>query len=283
MSPQLPDIEVSLPLDDEQQVWIVFRRISRGSFLMGSRGYYNDEEPVHLVEIPFDFYLGKFPVTQRQFAVWTQQARIDHKNEFDGNPEHPAENMNWHEANQFCQWLQGKVGLLAQQAQYRDLAGLQACLPTEAQWEYACSAWHADHDDPSHRIYTDYHTGDGTAALEQAGWFSGNSNRQTQPVGQKANNRHGLHDMHGNVLEWCRDCWDIRAYRYRIDRQIDPCVETLDEGTYRVLRGGSWYDRATYCRAACRAWFRPAGRGRNLGFRVGLFPVPCQPAEQQQG
>ena len=278
------DTEISISLDDEQQVWMQFRLIPAGSFLMGARGHHEDEEPAHLVAIPFDYYLGKYPVTQRQFAVWTELASVEHKNGFEGKPQNPAENLNWFEACQFCEWLQEKLQNCS--PKFHQLAGFTASLPTEAQWEYACSAWHLDNrnDDPLRRDYTEYHMGDGPAALAQSGWFNVNSQGQTQAVGQLTANRHGLYDMHGNVWEWCSDQWDGMVYRHRVNGAIDPCVDNVGErdNTYRVQRGGSWDDRATNCRASFRSGYHPDRRNRFYGFRVGLFPVHSCQTEQQQ-
>ena len=279
------DTEISIPLDDELQVWMQFRLIPAGSFLIGARGQYDDEEPAHLVTIPFDYYLGKYPVTQRQFAVWTELASVEHKNGFEGKPQNPAENLNWFEACQFCEWLQEKLQNCS--PKFHQLAGFTASLPTEAQWEYACSAWHLHNrnDDPLSRAYTEYHTGDGPAALAQSGWFNTNSQGQTQAVGQKSANRHGLYDMHGNVFEWCRDQWDEKAYRHRINGEIDPCVDNVVEdkdNAGRVRRGGSWNSHATRCYVAFRYGNSPSYRGRINGFRVGLFLVhSCQTEKQQ--
>ena len=72
---------------------------------MGSRGYAASEEPIHRVVIAEDFWMGETPVTQGQFALWTRELGIDHKNHFEGNPTHPAESMTWHQANDYCDWL----------------------------------------------------------------------------------------------------------------------------------------------------------------------------------
>jgi formylglycine-generating enzyme required for sulfatase activity len=87
------------------------------------------------------------------------------------------------------------------------------------------------------------------------GWYSGNSNSQTHPVGQKKPNAWGFYDMHGNVWEWCFDL-------YREDR------------CYCVIRGGSWNDFADNCRSAYRDGYFPGNRISNLGFRIALSPRP---------
>ena len=181
--------------------------------------------------------------------------------------------------------------------------GFQARLPTEAEWEFACSAWQ---ETEAGRIYTEYHTGDGVAALQQAGWFGAYARdkhrnvleKSTQAVGQLTCNRHGLHDMHGNVWEWCLDAFDLAEYSRSAGlccdpfcsdengSRIHPCTVPLElsdqGGTYRVRRGGSCFNHATFCRASYRGRYLPDNRNWIVGFRVGLFPVPCQQEQPDQ-
>ena len=128
-------------------------------------------------------------------------------------------------------------------------------------------------------MYTEYHTGDGEAALCVAGWFRGNSDSQTQAVGGKQPNRFGLYDMHGNVGEWCVGGWDERAYSHRAGYTLDPIRDDI-ASFGRGTRGGSYIEVAPGCRAACRYRYRPASCGNDQGFRVGLFPFHlCQSAQ----
>lgn len=189
-------LEITLPGGIPMQL----RRIPAGSFRMGSRGEYGDEEPAHLVKIPDDFYLGTFPVTQAQYRSMASACLADlqavegnegiHPSDFKGDslpPERrdllPVENVNWDEAIVVSRWL-SESGLL--------LPGWQAGLPSEAMWEYACRAG----------TETQYWNGDGKAALAEIGWFGNNSGRETHPVGEMNRpNPWGLHEMHGNVWE----------------------------------------------------------------------------------
>ena len=134
---------------------MAFRLIPAGSFRMGSRGYSAWEEPVHCVKIPEPFWMAETPATQAQFALWTRAERIKHENHFKGHPEHPAESMDWQQAVAFCAWLAHvKAGELPEGFSL-------VCLPTEAEWEYACRAG----------TETEYYSGDGEAALYWGRFF----------------------------------------------------------------------------------------------------------------
>ncbi len=207
---------------------------------MGNRGQNKSEEPVHRVVIPEDFWLGETPVTQVQFDAWPGAKKRGEDHWPSGNPNHPANNLSWNDAMEFCDWLtktharQFPKGIIA------------AELPCEARWEYACRAG----------TTTDYHTGDGAAALREAGWYNGNSESETQALKQKARNDFGLYDMHGNVWEWCLDRWDEHAYRRRWDEITDRETYAMNEqfggqdsNPSRVLRGGSFGFTADGCRS----------------------------------
>ena len=164
----------------------------------------------------------------------------------------PVENVNWREANTLCDWLTLNVPASKLPKGY----GL-FCLPTEAEWEYACRAG----------TETDYYNGDGAAALGQVGWYGENSGSQTHEVAEKAERHpYGLFGMHGNVREWCHDLYESGVYREHAEGAPDwawgsRCQEwgsglaqliREDDDRFRVLRGGSWYYSAWCCRSACR-------------------------------
>lgn len=259
-----PDWEVSLA----PGVSMVFQVIGPDCFHMGSRRNSYDEEPVHAVHIATPFYLGRYPVTQAEFDVWIHAERPTNGYAFPDEPRRPAENVSWNQAMRFCAWL-------TEMRPARLPDGYKATLPTEAQWEFACRAG----------TDTEYHTGDGNAALDAAGWCEANAERTTHPVGEKAANGFGLFDMHGNVWEWCRDAYDADAYRKRVDGSADPEVRAdfRRENPARVLRGGSWRDSASGCRSACRRWWWPDARDRDQGFRVCLVPSPGKGASLHRG
>ncbi|MDG2222105.1 MAG: formylglycine-generating enzyme family protein, partial [Rubripirellula sp.] len=127
-------------------------------------------------------------------------------------------------------------------------------LPTEAEWEFACRAG----------TMTRYNFGDNESSLSRHGWSKDNSGRKTHPVGSKIANPFGLHDMHGNVLEWCND----RRGSYPSGSVTDPVG--LKPGSVRVYRGGSWFSTAGFCRSALRNWSLPSRRSN--GFRVACVP-----------
>ncbi|MEZ5386678.1 MAG: formylglycine-generating enzyme family protein [Prosthecobacter sp.] len=253
---------------------MAFRLIPPGRFRMGSRGEYSDEEPRHWVEIKRAFWMAETPVTQAQYRFMAGQCLGELKSiegnkgaepsDFNGDDLRPVESVNWHEARVTAAWLQ-RCGALP--------TGQAAFLPTEAQWEYACRAG----------TTTEYHSGDGVAALEIGGWYSGNSGRKTHPVRQKAMNAFGLYDLHGNVWEWCADRWDPFAYVNRFKPTGKPDVKS-DAHSHPVVRGGSWEDSFRYCRSAFRHMFHPTtyywdpvgGRLGSRGFRLCLSAGPAE-------
>ena len=272
----MPDLDIAIDTD----IWMGFSRIPAGSFLMGSGGIASAEEPIHRVEITQPFYLGITPVTQRQFGVWTKKTGIEHSNHFDGKPDHPAEDITWDQADAYCRWVSD---LLPDCPSVGKLPGDHiADLPTEAQWEYACRG------KAGREQLLDYYAGNGEGALAAVGWYRNNAGTSTERVGTvhpepRLANDYGLHDMHGNVWEWCRNVWDPRCYHRRWDGVQDPEViagEDVDK-PQRVFRGGAFLYSAWNCRAASRFCGHPGDRVRALGFRVGLFPrASCQPAGQ---
>ncbi len=263
--------EADLTLKLPGGVEMFFRKIpasAKAGFRMGSRGNDGDEEPVHRVRIPHDFYLGTFVVTQAQYAAVAAEVpglrERAEPSDFKG-ARHPVEQVDWREANQFCDWLTRNVA-----AEELPPGGSgRFCLPTEAEWEYGCRGG----------AETEYHNGDGEAALAEVGWYDGNSGDTTHAVDEPVDGRperhpFGLIGMHGNVRQWCHDVYDGAAYRQRVDGDADPGVAlrgadwqrglyhiiTPGDGRVRVLRGGSWFGSAGRCRSAYRCWRMPVVR-----------------------
>ena len=197
-----------------------------------------DDEKLHMVLLTQGFYMQTTPVTQAQWESVMQ----NNPSEFKGDRNLPVENVSWEDTQVF-------IGRLNEKERGRVFS-----LPTEAQWEYACRAG----------TETKFYIGDSEADLDRAGWHSGNSDGQTHPVGQKEPNGFGLYDMHGNVWEWCQDWYDKNYYRN--SPPTDP--KGPSSGSYRVLRGGSWFGRGRYLRCADRDWYDPAARLDGLGLRL---------------
>lgn len=235
---------------------LTFSLIPAGTFLMGSpedeKDRYQNESPRHRVTISRPFYLSVYPVTQRQWQALMES----NPSTFTDEPRRPVESVAWQECQEFCQKLAERLA--------------RPCrLPFEAEWEYACRGG----------TTTSFYTGEGLAAMKRAGWCSyrgsSGSARRTRPVGQYLANPFGLYDMHGNVREWCQD--DLRRYTRR--PQVDPRGPL--SGTYRVVRGGSWYYGAEDSRAACR-YNRPIDYHLDYyGFRV-LIPCPAAPVAGEE-
>jgi formylglycine-generating enzyme required for sulfatase activity len=215
---------------------MTFVHIPGGSFQMGSNHGNKDEKPVHTVRIE-PFYMMTTEVTQ---AMWQEL--------MGSNPSHfwgydsPVDQVSWEDAQEFMQKLNK-----------RD-PGKNYRLPSEAELEYACRCGTSN----------EYYTGDNESDLVRAGWYSGNSDSRTHPVGQKLPNAWGLYDMHGNVWEWCED-WYHKSYE---GVPTDGQAWISPEGSFRVLRGGSWYDDHWYCRSSYRGKGGTGVRYYFVGVRV---------------
>ena len=212
--------------------------IPGGSFQMGSEDF-RDTEPVHQVALS-PFHIGKFQVTQAQW----QAVMGNNPSHFKSN-NLPVEQVSWQDAFEFCLKLSDKTG-----NEYR--------LPTEAEWEYACRAGSTGK----------YCFGDDDPLLNDYAWYQSNSDGKPHLVGEKKANGWGLHDMHGNIWEWCSD-WYSDYYYGELTRQgeaVNP--QGPVNGEYRVLRGGSWYSEPLALRAASRNCINTASRVNFISFRV---------------
>jgi len=210
--------------------------IPAGRFLMGSTTGASDERPVRTVSLQA-FSIGKFEVTQREWLA----IMGSNPSYFKGDTL-PVENVSWNDAQTFVQRLSAQTG-----KRYR--------LPSEAEWEYAARAGST----------ADYPFGSDPSQLGQHAWFNENSGGQTRPVGQKLANAFGLHDVHGNVLEWVQDCYND-SYA---GAPTDGSAWERGDCSRRLLRGGSWSSYPEFARAAYRfgnvATFRYT---KFIGFRV---------------
>ncbi len=211
------------------------RWIAPGRFVMGSpndeEGRWEGEGPQHEVQLTQGFWLFDTPCRQ---ALW-QAVMGSNPSRFQGG-KRPVERVSWEDCQEFLA------------ACNRKLPELELTLPTEAQWEYACRAGTST---PRYQENVD-----------AIAWYVENSDGETHDVGLKQANAWGLHDMLGNVWEWCQDGWRD----YVGTTVVDPAV-SAEAGADRVIRGGGWGGSARLVRSAYRNAFRPADRVDLLGFR----------------
>jgi uncharacterized protein (TIGR02996 family) len=235
----------TVTVDLGKGVEMKFAFIPPGTFLMGSpanEAKRRGEEVQHRVTLTKGYYLGIYPVTQAQ---WKAIEGTDPSN-FKGN-DLPVESVSWDECDQFCKKLGQKTG-----KRFR--------LPSEAAWEYACRAGTTTPFWCGNTISTEQANYDGRYTYGNG--KKGEYRQKTTPVSKFHDNPWGLHDMHGNVWEWCNDwCGSLDGSDI-----TDP--QGPQSGTSRVLRGGSWGYVPGYCRAASRNWYDPAVRSYYFGFRV---------------
>jgi formylglycine-generating enzyme required for sulfatase activity/serine/threonine protein kinase/Leucine-rich repeat (LRR) protein len=242
-----------------------------------------EEIPQHRVTLTQPFLIGSTEVTVGQFRKFVEAAKYATEAEQGGHgrsddaeeankgkswkspayvvtDDAPVTQITWNDAAAYCAWLSeqerrlpyyrpnGKGGwLIAAHADgYR--------LPTEAEWEYACRAG----------TTTQYSFGDDESQLEQYAVFNKNAGGKAQPVALKRPNPFGLFDMHGNAAEWCQDWYDGKWYEK--SSPSDPIGP--GPGPERVLRGGNWYNHASYCCSACRNEQRGVAAYRHYGVRI---------------
>jgi formylglycine-generating enzyme required for sulfatase activity len=225
-----------------------------GTFMMGcSASTQNvcasDESPTHQVTLTQAFYIGKTEVTQAQWLAKMGSNPSSYSGSSD-SPSRPVENVSWNMVQPFC-----------------TQTGLR--LPTEAEWEYAYRAGTttAFHSMPG---YPNGFNDD--SLLGNIAWYVSNSGSTTHAVGGKSANGYGLHDMSGNVWEWCND-WYSNTY-YASSPATNPMGPKT--GTGRSFRGGSFYfdsGNSYHCRSSCRLTFgTPNYTYESIGFRVARNP-----------
>ena len=223
-------------------------KIPGGDFFMGSPAdeekRNDDESPQHKVTIQ-SFFVGKFTVTQAQY-----QEIMDNNPSLSKGEQRPVESISWNNATEFCQKLTEKTG-----RRYR--------LPSEAEWEYACRAGTTTPFHFGETITTDLVNYDGNYTYADAP--KGKVRKQTIEVGSFPPNAFGLHNMHGNVREWCQDTWQENYYNAPDDGSA--WIQN-DNYSQRVLRGGSWSNPPVYCRSAFRYYDDPNYGYEDFGMRV---------------
>jgi formylglycine-generating enzyme required for sulfatase activity len=255
---------------DEAPTWggVEFVRIPAGAFLMGSRadnGLASDsEKPQHSIELTYDYWIGRYPVTNEQFARFVMAAQYPFDlAQWQTRSDHPVVKVSWFDALAYCKWLNNLVKAECPSH------GLVLRLPTEAEWEKAAR-------------------GEAAGARE---WPWGNEfdrskcnsdeggKKGTTPVGAyspQGDSSYGSADMAGNVWEWTVSLWGLDLFQpqYRYPYQPHDGREKLDAppAVYRVVRGGAFNSRQGSVRAASRYWFDGRARNEGVGFRVVVAP-----------
>ena len=232
-------------------------RIPSGRFWMGSPESelerLDREGPQHKVDVP-SFYLGKYPVTQRQWLAVSLLDDVDialkpDPSSFKG-ADRPVEQVSWYEAVEFCQRLSRHTG-----RDYR--------LPSEAEWEYACRAGTTTPFYYGSTLSSDLANYDANHVYSNE--VKGTYRKQTTDVGSFPVNDFGLHDMHGNVWEWCHDCWHRNYKGAPIDGSAWINKWNIAK---RIIRGGSWAFYPRFCRSAYRRYSLFYVANFTVGFRV---------------
>lgn len=225
-----------------------FMRVPAGKFLMGStnenKSAYDNESPQHIVDIPYDYLMARFPITNVQFTLFT-------KHVFEkSNENHPVFNVSWEDSMAYCKWLNGLL-------KAETLSGLVLRLPTEAEWEKAARGVEA----------FEYPWGN-TFDENKCNTSEGGKGNKT-PVGlysPQGDSPYGCADMSGNIWEWTHSLFKPYPYRISDGREDENAFDT------RVLRGGSYFTGARSARCACRTDSLIGNSNSVFGFRVVMAP-----------
>jgi formylglycine-generating enzyme required for sulfatase activity len=238
-------------------------KIQAGSFLMGSHKREaeraENEGPQHQVTLGA-YFMAQTPITQAQWRAVAGWQKLERDLEPDPaqfkGASRPVEQVSWFDALEFCRRLSQRTGH-------------SYGLPSEAQWEYACRAGST----------TPFHFG-ATLTPDLANYngndvygtgTKGTYRKQTTEVASFPGNGWGLHDLHGNVREWCADHWHD-SYNFAPGDDQPWLIPAAAADERRLLRGGSWNYSPAGCRSACRYGSRPDLRNNYIGFRVCCLP-----------
>ena len=230
-------------MNDEQQKWrnlIPMVEVEGDTFDMGNHNPMSEADaqatPVHQVTLS-SYKIGKYPITQAQ---WKAVMGNNPSYYWDSDSNCPVENISWQDAVLFCK-------------EYSKLTGIEYRLPTEAEWEYAARGGNKSCG----------YKYSGSNNIEKVAYYGSNSEGKTAPVGEMKANELGIHDMSGNVQEWCKDFWQDN---YTAEAQNNP--QGPKKGSKRVLRGGNWALCDTACQVTSRNAEDPSQRSRFNGMRI---------------
>ena len=256
-------------------VWVAVKKDGKPyDFYMGSEDKNDWATPVHREKLTHGYWIGKYQLTQEQWDIIGVK-RME-KNYFRGK-HLPVEMVCWDEAKEYCRKMQ-KIFQSQLQEIIEEESGrkihYEFNLPTEAQWEFAAKGG----------VLSKGYEYSGSDDIGEVAWYNENSGNellyenmcQTHLVGLKVPNELGIHDMSGNVWEWCQDdCdWEFETFNLQTGIYIDDIeVPSSTIETYYVIRGGAWCDNAFCCRSTYRNYRYPSNCGRDIGFRVAVVPV----------
>ena len=216
-----------------------FVKVEGGRFMMGSADTVpnlQSDEVQHEVEVA-TFHMQATEVTQELYEL-VMGSNPSSKKEW---KDMPVTDVSWEDAQEFITKLNEITG-----GKYR--------LPTEAEWEYAARGGNRSQG----YVYS------GSNNIEEVAWYQSNSGEHPHVVKEKKPNELGLYDMTGNVWEWCSDWYAD----YRLDAKGSVNPQGADNGSYRVIRGGSWFNQPENCRVAYRLNYNPQNRHSRIGFRL---------------
>lgn len=241
----------SLCVQLDRELALYFVWIEPGSFVMGSptgeSGRFDNEGPLTPVTLTSGFWMARFPVTRRQWAHFFPDSNCS---DLSTTEDLPMTGVTWNAAMEYCRRLTG-----AAREQHAIPAQFRFSLPLESEWEYACRAGPDSPDSGGSAI----------DAAERCDWNRGARATGPRPVGLTAANKWGLHDMLGNVYEWCHDWYHPNLSGRPV---TDPAGASM--GTSKVLRGGSWKQGSRSCRPANRGHSQPHSENEDAGFRLVL-------------
>lgn len=277
----LPELRLAVPANRSQRFYFAafwpefspgtnMAYIPAGRFTMGSPApepaRYQTEGPLTEVTISRGFWIGRYEVTQGEFE--TVMGR--NPSNFIGDPKRPVEQVEWHDAVAYCDAITER-----ERAAGRLPSGYAYRLPTEAEWEYACRAGTSTAFHHGEALRSGMANFQGRFEYPPCGDDSdhcpnpaGISLEQTAPVGSYPPNAWDLHDMHGNVFEWCADWWSDTLPGGAVTDPSGP-----GETAPKVIRGGGWQSFAVDCRSAVRSDSNPIHGNYDVGFRIVLGPT----------